>query len=270
MMKRSRTTRFLSLFLSLVLVFSLCTPTLAADSPFTDIDSSYWAWDAVRACVDEGIVTGFEDGTFRPEDNVTYVQFGVMLTRALYNADLANVQTDATMPWYYPSMQVMRDNGLDENTDIVNQGGWPTINCGDKATNRYEMAMMLYNVMKNKGVTSSVTYNDLSAARKTIKDYETISSNGTSQYGLPIQYCVAKGVITGMSDGTFSGSQNMTRAQACTVMVRMLKVINQYNPGDKDNDQYDDGTSQNPDTGNQGNQNQTQQAGKLANGQDCT
>ena len=47
--------------------------------------------------------------------------------------------------------------------------------------------------------------------------------------------------------------------------MRMLKLINSYNPGDKDNDQYDDGKNQNTE-----NNNQNQNTGKLANGQDAT
>jgi hypothetical protein len=60
----------------------------------------------------------------------------------------------------------------------------------------------------------------------------------------------------------------MTRAQACTVIVRMLKLLNKYNPGDKDNNQYDDGKDQN--TSNNNNQNQQTGSGKLANGKDAT
>ena len=41
------------------------------------------------------------------------------------------------------------------------------------------------------------------------------------------------GYDMGMADGKFHGEESMTRAQACTVIMRMLKLINSYNPGDK-------------------------------------
>lgn len=46
---------------------------------FTDLPRSHWAYDAVTQLVDEGTVSGFTDGTFRPDDPVTRSQFVKML-----------------------------------------------------------------------------------------------------------------------------------------------------------------------------------------------
>ncbi len=56
-------------------------PAVAYQSRFTDV--SKWAWykDAVNWAAENGIVNGFQDGTFQPEGNVTREQMATMLYR---------------------------------------------------------------------------------------------------------------------------------------------------------------------------------------------
>lgn len=57
----------------------------------------------------------------------------------------------------------------------------------------------------------------MKAAKQTIRDWDSIPE----QYGKAVSMCYALDALTGMSDGTFSGDQTMTRAQACVVITRM-------------------------------------------------
>lgn len=45
---------------------------------FKDVEVGRWSEDAIRKCVEMGIVNGFEDGTFRPTDAVTREQICVL------------------------------------------------------------------------------------------------------------------------------------------------------------------------------------------------
>jgi len=56
-------------------------PVSAADVNFTDIDSSRSTYRAVRWAVEQGIIKGFSDGTFAPEETVTRQQVAIMLWR---------------------------------------------------------------------------------------------------------------------------------------------------------------------------------------------
>ncbi len=57
-----------------------------AASPFTDVDADAYYAPHVAWAAENGIVTGFEDGTFRPEENVTREQTAAILYRyARYN-----------------------------------------------------------------------------------------------------------------------------------------------------------------------------------------
>lgn len=55
----------------------------AGSAPFSDVPADRWSAGYIAYCVSKGIVDGFEDGTFRPTDNLTCYQFAKMLLVAL-------------------------------------------------------------------------------------------------------------------------------------------------------------------------------------------
>lgn len=57
---------------------------------FVDVRSNYWAAPAISAVSNSGLVTGFPDGTFRPEDRITRAQALVVLAKALGNRATPN------------------------------------------------------------------------------------------------------------------------------------------------------------------------------------
>lgn len=91
------------------------------DNPFSDLDSSNPQYDAVIALYYEGIVGGYDDGTFRPGKNVTRAEFSKMLVEALdvdYTklppAELSNCFTDVKdLPdhWFAPAVCASKYNG---------------------------------------------------------------------------------------------------------------------------------------------------------------
>ncbi|MEL7207705.1 MAG: S-layer homology domain-containing protein, partial [Actinomycetota bacterium] len=50
-----------------------------ADEPFDDVHAGHWAGVAIGWAADSGVVSGYPDGSFRPEDPVTRAQFVRML-----------------------------------------------------------------------------------------------------------------------------------------------------------------------------------------------
>lgn len=80
------------LVLCLVLAFSLGAFAAGEELPFTDIDN-HWSKDAVMEMYSYGIVKGYEDNTYRPDNTVTRAEFAVMLHRVL-NTDLATISED--------------------------------------------------------------------------------------------------------------------------------------------------------------------------------
>jgi len=53
-----------------------------AQSAFPDVPSNYWANNFIQELVQRGVIAGFPDGTFRPEEPVTRAQYAAMLRKA--------------------------------------------------------------------------------------------------------------------------------------------------------------------------------------------
>ena len=75
-----KTARTISILLSAVLIAAsfVC---VWAQTAFTDVSDGYWAAQHIQNAVDAKIVSGYTDGSFRPDENVTREDFCVMLYR---------------------------------------------------------------------------------------------------------------------------------------------------------------------------------------------
>lgn len=65
--------------LAVILYAMAGEPAVTGDGPFTDVPAGCWYTDAIVWAAQNGIVCGFGDGTFRPNEAVTRAQAAVML-----------------------------------------------------------------------------------------------------------------------------------------------------------------------------------------------
>ena len=220
------TKRFLSLVLAFVLSISLCVPAFAAgtnggqSTSFTDVGVSHWAYEYIQKCCQLGIVNGYSDGTFGPDNKVTGSQFVTMVVRTFYGTELAKNTAKLTgMQWYVPAMVTGNEANLFKGTAKLHSDSvffWK--NSADLALNRYDMAQVLSNLLSAKGKTA--TTNQQTIAKAAIKDWSIVPDG----YQTAVLNCYALNIIGGHDDGSFGGSENMTRAQACVVITRMLDL----------------------------------------------
>lgn len=77
-----KTTRIISLFLTLAMIITMAVP-MTASAAFTDVDQNHSYYEAINNLSAEGILNGFEDGSFKPSDPVTRAQFTKIICYAL-------------------------------------------------------------------------------------------------------------------------------------------------------------------------------------------
>ena len=53
------------------------------DMKFKDVPDTHWAAKAIDELSEKGIIKGYEDGTFKPEQSVTRAEVAVMISRAM-------------------------------------------------------------------------------------------------------------------------------------------------------------------------------------------
>jgi hypothetical protein len=56
-------------------------PAVTAESPFADVTSGQWYYDAIRWAYTQGLVTGYADGKYYPEEEITREQLATILWR---------------------------------------------------------------------------------------------------------------------------------------------------------------------------------------------
>ena len=143
-----------------------------------------------------------------------------MLARAFSPAELADFKAkSAGKPWYWAPMTTLYYNGVHpEGTasmDLANN--WTGI--ANVKMTRYEMAMVMLDVM---GRSIPDRQACLDSAQAKLTDWGQIPE----RYRWPVAAAVGNGVINGTDGGRFAGSDRMTRAQACAVLIRLDSVVN--------------------------------------------
>jgi hypothetical protein len=177
----------------------------------TDI-AGHWAEQYVKDLVDRNVITGYEDDTFRTEDDITRAEFCTLIVKALgleQDASGAEKFTDYTAipEWARPFVGAAAKAGIVQGFDDN------TFRADDKIT-RVEMATMISRSLALKAVTSS------QGATKTFADDATIPEWAKGHVAKASGY----GIVTGYEDSTFKPDNPASRAESATMVMRLLNV----------------------------------------------
>lgn len=71
--------KLLKMVLSAVVFCFAAMPVMA----YPDVDENHWAYPQINLLTEKGVIVGYPDGTFKPDENVTRAEFAAMAIRAL-------------------------------------------------------------------------------------------------------------------------------------------------------------------------------------------
>ena len=201
--------RFLAGSMSIALAVTMFSTTaFAASVKFTDVPDSHWASSSITEMADKGIMSGIGNNLFAPSNTLTGAEFVTMIVRHFYEDKLG---TEGEK-WYSEFMDAAKSAHLLTGTNVTAEG----------TINRYDMAQLMYNVLKAEGITTS----SLSDTSK-VADWSAVPST----YRDAVSVCYNMGMLSGIdSKGTFNGNGKMDRAQAAVVMDRLLEVCSGGTP----------------------------------------
>ena len=224
--------KLLSILLTLALCLGLAVPALAAKPTFSDVSADHWAYEAIEDMAAREVVNGVTPGKFAPDDKVACADFSTMLVRLLFKEELEK-HTDKDY-WWQPYADTLLEEGVLDNTTakafyIRLENNWDKA-VMEKAMSRYDMAQIMYNALKAKGFELPAE-EELTAAGKEIADYADIPLN----YNDAVVAMYAIECLKGMDPaGNFRGGQEMDRAQACTVLLRLQDALDAQKEQEKD------------------------------------
>jgi 2',3'-cyclic-nucleotide 2'-phosphodiesterase (5'-nucleotidase family) len=106
---------------------------IVAKKTFSDLTAEQNA--AIAPLLDANVITGFEDGTFRPADTVTRAQLATMLTRALDLPEPGDATgfADAVGKWYEADVSACAEAGYIRGYEDGSFRGGNVINYGELA-----------------------------------------------------------------------------------------------------------------------------------------
>ncbi|KZO00318.1 S-layer homology domain-containing protein [Bacillus badius] len=174
-----------------------------AEAAFSDISSGYWAYPQIEKMAERGIITGFNDGTFRAGANVTRAESAIFIGRALN----VKAQQASGLPFKdispsgtraYPYIAALTQQGVFSKTEHF----YP-----NRMLTRAELAKIL------------VTAFDLPRAKGPV--FADVPANHwAAEY---IGTLAGAGVTSGTSATTFSPDGKVTRGQLAVFISNILK-----------------------------------------------
>ncbi|WP_246120376.1 InlB B-repeat-containing protein [Cohnella terricola] len=181
------------------------TETPTNDVKLSDI-AGHWAAANIREAVKQGIVQGYADGTFKPNATVTRAEFAVMLINALKpastGAELRFADNVKIGGWAREAIaQAVQENIIKGFSDGTFR---PSANL-----TRAEMASIVANALK------------LAAEKGTATSFSDDKSIPTWAKG-SIAELTKLGIMQGKSGNKFDAAATATRAEAVTILLKML------------------------------------------------
>ncbi len=211
--------KYVRILLTTLLISLLLANTAfaAAAKKFTDVPDNAWYGNTVYTLVESGIIDGFPDGTFKSQNTVAIDQFIKMAVIAAGNKVVPQEGY-----WAQAYIDLAASKGLIQSGEFADY---------KRPITRGEMARILVRALKE-------TSKDISSYTKLIKDYDKTAA-GYKEY---ILKATAYGLMQGYPDGTFKYQNNATRAEAATMIHRLIDediridpdAIDVAMPADKD------------------------------------
>ncbi|EHL78031.1 S-layer homology domain-containing protein [Bacillus smithii] len=184
-------------------------PAFAADSDFRDVPKSSYAYSDIEKLVERGVVTGYSDGKFHPDEKVTRGQFAGMVARALKLPKGTSHFKDV------PKSKALYDEISRAASAGIVKGTGGKFN-PDLPVTRADMAVMLDRAMNLKG---------------NFKEKENLKfKDKIPPYALEsVKRMVHYGIIKGKTNGTFAPSEKADRASSSVLVSRVLQALEKNN-----------------------------------------
>ncbi|MDP9701528.1 hypothetical protein J2T16_004470 [Paenibacillus intestini] len=179
--------------------------SLAGNSvTFRDV-ASHWASKDILSATKIGIINGYPDGRFKPDVSITRAEFSTLLVKAfaLRSGSGMFELRDIQNSWARDSIAILASNG------VINGYSDGTFHADYRIT-RAEMVAMISKILifQNSVSGDAATFVDVAPKHWAKEIIETAAKAG---------------ILEGKSQNRFEPDANLTRAEALTVIMRMLR-----------------------------------------------
>lgn len=171
---------------------------------FTDVNGTDWYVEHVMVLVSEGIISGYNDNTFKPTKTMQVDEFIKTMVVAL-GYDPGN-----NPDGYWAQLYIDKAMEL----GFVHYSDFAVYNV---PINRGDMAMVCERVIEM--LEGSKTYTKEQEVINNLTDYDDVRMSGSES---AILHVYELGIITGYPDGSFGAKNQLMRSEASTVIHRII------------------------------------------------
>ena len=198
-------------------------PVTASAATFTDINEVSWASSTIQAVSDKGLINGYEDGTFRAKNNVTYSEAMVMVYNLMSKTGNLKASAANTLPIYQSVLNTYKIPTWSQSTvayglsaQILMAADLPkfTTNGVSNPATRQDVAVMFGRALSEKYdiyAGTGVNYNDIWRISDEAMPY--------------VDLLTRLGIVTGDDNGNFNPTANITRAEMAVMMNKTYDLL---------------------------------------------
>lgn len=214
--------------LPLTLAAALLLSQGAQAARFSDLSSSHWAYEDMAQAVELGIITGYDDGSIRPEDTLTWGQYLVMLDRAFYPETYAALVSSGTN-WDQAGYWAALGEGLLTEGDFLPVTPLTLSEPILRADAAVLLARMLPEEADKRSEGFGWYWEEPKTAQETFSDYAALGE----AYQQALTRLYDAGIVRGRDDGTFGGGETIKRADGSVLLLRVTEAEEENHYGEE-------------------------------------
>lgn len=194
---------------------------------FPDVNSDHWAAAEIKLLSEQGVIVGYPDGTFKPDDNVTRAEFAAMAIRALNQHHTKVVQpvnfTDVTVDhWAYEDIQKAL------YFDLISYEKEGELFRPDDSVSRAESMAVAVNALTTETISLEKAKSVLAKRyidTHTVPEWFLIPAGKAEILGMIV-------VIPSAKDAALEAERPATRAEVAAILFKMMEQA-KLNPNAK-------------------------------------
>ena len=196
--------------LLLSLLLACCMETTAFAAQYPDVTDEHWAKPYIDRWSDSGILKGYPDGKFHPDDPVTRGQLSAILYSILGVEPVEGYSYPdlAKTAWYYDAVTAMNYYRVTLNTDLNIKP--------DQPLSREEAIYMIASGFRR----ADLSRDRMRFSGKAPSDYAQVSD----QFTEAVNTMLRLGHVRGGADGRLMPKDVVTRAQVITIINSMFDL----------------------------------------------
>lgn len=214
--------KLISITLIIVLAFG-CVSTVSAASKFSDVDAERYSWAVtqIEEMAEKGILSGYPDNTFKPENGISKIEAMLLISRILgINESVYADKLEDIYSLYADELDELDLRYKNEIAFLVYKNVFSTEEIAEVAKNdefnnslyRYEVAEYL-----TRAMGAYYTANDSDTG---YEDESTIPAKSRPY----VKYVKDKGIMQGMTATEFTPLYPVNRVQMAVMMYRIMNA----------------------------------------------